>query len=402
MLQLRSAVDFCYLRSFSSPTLLSFPVLPPTIPPPSWLLALSLSSLSASLAMSDQHDLFQTSPPTEAFVTAPQPHLHPLDDASQSAISAASQHEHLPGAQFSAQPNPLVEFSPPYDEDDDEDDFNVCAPRRSTDRSMLYPKRHGAPQGYAPSASSVSSTATNTPFASRTASPQPFDYSGASSCDSDSDSEPDTHLLPRALLQLHRREGRHRRWWSLSFGSRGTDHRRYRRWRDAIWGMRTCRRVARRCVRHPLFPKTPVTIVRVFPPVAYPLCTPHPSIARRRHRPARVCAHMLRRARSARCVLRASVHGTPLCQTRFSSADHRQPSSCSRSSSSPSSVYPSPSSLSTSSTRTRTRCHGAATARSPSTRAARPRCSRPRRRGCRHPSRPTLRCHSSRRRSLTP
>ncbi|KAL1951883.1 hypothetical protein VTO73DRAFT_1032 [Trametes versicolor] len=213
--------------------------------------------------MSDHLDLFQTSPPTHASqpaVTAPQPHLHPLDDASQSAISAASQHEHLPDAQYSAQPNPLVEFSPPYDEDEDEDDFNVCAPRRSTDRSMLYPKRHGTPHhGYAPSASSVSSTATNTPLASRTASPQPFDYSGASSCDSDSESEPDAHLLPRALRQLHRREGRHRRWWSLSFGS--PDGRRSRRWRDAVWGMRTCRRVARRCVRHPLFPKTPVTIL---------------------------------------------------------------------------------------------------------------------------------------------
>lgn len=242
--------------------------------------------------MSAHLDLFQTSPPThasQAAVTAPQPHLHPLDDASQSAISAASQHEHLPDAQYSAQPNPLVEFSPPYDEDEDEDDFNVCAPRRSTDRSMLYPKRHGTPHhGYAPSASSVSSTATNTPLASRTASPQPFDYSGASSCDSDSESEPDAHLLPRALRQLHRREGRHRRWWSLSFGS--PDGRRSRRWRDAVWGMRTCRRVARRCVRHPLFPKTPVTIVRVFPPVCCAACPVYLPIARRRHRPARVCA----------------------------------------------------------------------------------------------------------------
>ncbi len=262
--------------------------------------------------MSDHCDLFQTAPPThasEATVTAPQD-LHPLDDASQSAPSAASQHEHPSDAQFSAQPNPLVEFSPPYADEDDEDDFNVCAPRPPTDRSMLYPVRHGTPQGYAPSAFSVSSSATNTPLASRTASPQPFDYSGASSCDSDSDSEPDAHLLPRAL---RRREGhgRHRRWWSLSFGS--ADGRRYRRWRDAIWGMRTCRRVARRCVRHPLFPKTPVTIVRVSAPapaIRVP-CTPHPPIARRGHRPARVCAQMLRRARSARCVLRASVHGTP-------------------------------------------------------------------------------------------
>ncbi|KAI0639453.1 hypothetical protein C8Q77DRAFT_1081266 [Trametes polyzona] len=162
--------------------------------------------------------------------------------------------------QDTSPPLPRIQTSsPPHEEG--EDDFNACAPTRPTDRSMLYPKRNAAPpESFAPS---VSSTASNTPLGSRTASPVPFDYSGASSYDSDSDSEPESHLLPRAQRQAGWREGRARPWWSLSLGSSDSaDGRRHRRrWRDAIWGVRTCRRVARRLVRHPLFPKTPVTIL---------------------------------------------------------------------------------------------------------------------------------------------
>ncbi|KAI0825082.1 hypothetical protein BC628DRAFT_1320948 [Trametes gibbosa] len=128
---------------------------------------------------------------------------------------------------------------------------------------MLYPKRNAAtPDRFAASAPSGSSTATNTPLASRNASPLPFDYSGASSCDSDSDSEPESRLLSHTPRRPHYRGSRGPRWWSLSFGSSSADNRRPRRpWRDAIWGVRGCRRIARRLIRHPLFPKTPITIL---------------------------------------------------------------------------------------------------------------------------------------------
>ena len=142
---------------------------------------------------------------------------------------------------------------PPYDEDED---FNSRAPG-STDISCLYPPSAGEPTG----SLSVCSTVTNTPVPSRAPSPTPFYYSGTSSCDSDSESESDSSgdtLRPRW------RDYNRPRWWELRVGSRanGETWTRRRRWRDVIWGLRSCKRLVRRLVRHPLFPKTPVTIVR--------------------------------------------------------------------------------------------------------------------------------------------
>ncbi|KAJ3007316.1 hypothetical protein NUW54_g3590 [Trametes sanguinea] len=156
---------------------------------------------------------------------------------------------------------PLVDPpAPPYEEEE----FNACAPRRSTDASLLYPTRNAdSSDRYPPStAASVCSTATNTPFASRAPSPLPFYYSGASSCSSDSESESESPSLGRPSRQPRWRTDEARRWWQLGFRSTGTEGwRRRRRWRDVVWGVRTCKRVIRRLVRHPLFPKTPVTIL---------------------------------------------------------------------------------------------------------------------------------------------
>ncbi len=143
---------------------------------------------------------------------------------------------------------------PPYDEDED---FNCRAPHGSTDGSRLYPPSAGEPID----SSSVCSTANNTPIPSRAPSPTPFYYSGTSSCDSDSESDSDSS---GETLRPHWREYERPRWWEIRLGARasGETWGRRRRWRDVIWGMRSCKRLVRRLVRHPFFPKTPVTIVR--------------------------------------------------------------------------------------------------------------------------------------------
>lgn len=157
---------------------------------------------------------------------------------------------------------------PLYDED--EEDFNARAvPRRSSERSRLYP----------PSArdatSSVCSTATNTPVPSRAPSPPPFYYSGTSSCSSDSESEPDSPLLGPTRRRQSWRESERPRWWSLPFGSGSSSvnvtepWRRRRQWRDLKGILRSCKRIFRRMVRHPFFPKTPVTIVRLVPSLRF-------------------------------------------------------------------------------------------------------------------------------------
>lgn len=150
---------------------------------------------------------------------------------------------------------------PPYDEDED---FNCRAPQGSADSSRLYPPSAGEPTG----SLSVCSTANNTPLPSRAPSPTPFYYSGTSSCDSDSESDSDSS---GETLRPHWRDYDRPRWWEIRLrsGANGEAWNRRRRWRDVIWGLRSCKRLARRLVRHPFFPKTPVTIVRshFFSPV---------------------------------------------------------------------------------------------------------------------------------------
>ncbi|KAI0335219.1 hypothetical protein GY45DRAFT_1366804 [Cubamyces sp. BRFM 1775] len=212
--------------------------------------------------MSFVRDLFHTSPRSHVpldHVTTLQDEQYPIADSPQPGPSTTLLHDR-PADLQPVPCDPLVDSpAPPYEEGD----FNACSPRRSTDRSLLYPTRSVEPsEGYPPSAASVCSTATNTPLPSRAPSPLPFYYSGASSCSSDSESEPESPLLGRPHRQPPWRAAERRRWWSLSFGSNNADGwRRRRRWRDVVWGLRTCKRVVRRLVRHPLFPKTPVTIL---------------------------------------------------------------------------------------------------------------------------------------------
>ena len=144
---------------------------------------------------------------------------------------------------------------PPYDEDED---FNSRAPPRSADRSRLYP-----PSAHEAGSLSVCSTATNTPIPSRAPSPFLY-YSGTSSCDSDSESEPESPLLGGIRRRPGLFDDERPRWWLFRLGTRahGETWRRRRGWRDFIWGLRSLKRLLRRLVRHPFFPKTPVTIVR--------------------------------------------------------------------------------------------------------------------------------------------
>ncbi|OSD03388.1 glycosyltransferase family 31 protein [Trametes coccinea BRFM310] len=216
--------------------------------------------------MSFVRDLFQTSPRSHVplgHVTAPQDQHYPPDDVSRAGPSTALLHNHPLDHHLPPRPSsvPLIDPpAPPYEEEE----FNARAPRRSTDASLLYPTRNAdSSDRYPPStAASVCSTATNTPFASRAPSPLPFYYSGASSCSSDSESESESPSLGRPSRQPRWRTDEPRRWWQLGFRSNGTEGwRRRRKWRDVVWGVRTCKRVIRRLVRHPLFPKTPVTIL---------------------------------------------------------------------------------------------------------------------------------------------
>ncbi|KAG5639224.1 hypothetical protein H0H81_005298 [Sphagnurus paluster] len=98
--------------------------------------------------------------------------------------------------------------------------------------------------------SSRSSTAASTPLPSRSNSPLPQFYSSnpSSSCTSDTDSEPVTHLLRNR--NPWGRENR-RSWWTVS---------RRRRKRDGRI-VRFLKKWTRRLVRHPFFPSQPITIV---------------------------------------------------------------------------------------------------------------------------------------------
>ncbi|KAI0778237.1 hypothetical protein BD413DRAFT_464972 [Trametes elegans] len=212
--------------------------------------------------MSFVRDLLQTSTPSNVPLRSVESRHDqdcPAQDAPEPGPSTAQLHDRLADPQpIPAEPSvdPPI---PPYEDED----FSSCASHKPTDLSLLYPSRDTEPSdGYPPSATSVCSTATNTPLPSRASSPLPFLYSGASSCSSDSESEPESPLLGRTRRQPPWREGDRRRWWSLSLRSDNTEGwRRKRRWRDVIWGMRSCKRIVRRLVRHPLFPKTPITIL---------------------------------------------------------------------------------------------------------------------------------------------
>ncbi|RDX55809.1 hypothetical protein OH76DRAFT_1396153 [Lentinus brumalis] len=211
--------------------------------------------------MSFVRDIFSSTTRTNVpltVVTTPQGHDYSHQDGSPEPGPST--------ANLTARPSPRRTYSlpeppvPPYDED--EEDFNARAvPRRSADRSRLYPPSAGE------TTQSVCSTATSTPVPSRSPSPFPFYYSGTSSCSSDSESEPESPLLGRPRRPTTSWRNGERSRWSLRLGSRGSSAggtdiwRPRRRWRDVSWGVRSCKRLIRRLVRHPFFPKTPVTIL---------------------------------------------------------------------------------------------------------------------------------------------
>lgn len=102
--------------------------------------------------------------------------------------------------------------------------------------------------------SSVSSTASSTPIPSRSASPLPpfLSSSPPSSCTSDTESEPNSPLIRGSRNQWWRED--RRRWWMI-----GSSMRRRRR-RD--WTItRFLKKWTRKIIRHPFFPKQPITIV---------------------------------------------------------------------------------------------------------------------------------------------
>ncbi|KZT02672.1 glycosyltransferase family 31 protein [Laetiporus sulphureus 93-53] len=132
-------------------------------------------------------------------------------------------------------------------------DLSAQAAERLSDRTLLYP--HSG--GFAGYVHTPYSTASNTPLPSRTPSPSPFFYSsGVSSCSSDSDSEHED--VPFTARNAHLRSSQwreeRRRWWIM-----GAVRRRRRR--ERMGGWRTVKRAIRLLIRHPFFPKTPITIL---------------------------------------------------------------------------------------------------------------------------------------------
>jgi len=116
----------------------------------------------------------------------------------------------------------------------------------------LFPPSSAHP----PSArSSVCSTPLNSPAVSRSTSPLPqFFSSGISSASTtDSDSEQGSPLLGIGTRTRWFREDR-RRWW----GFRPNFNRR----RGHSCGVRALKRIIKRLLRHPFFPRQPITIVR--------------------------------------------------------------------------------------------------------------------------------------------
>ena len=203
--------------------------------------------------MSFVRDLFATNDDSNlplTHISAPQDDVYPPNDAAEPGPSAPpllTARHHL-SRTASSVPH---DDAPPYEED-----FNSRAPRLLTDHTRLYPPRP-------PSVSlSACSSVTSTPLPSRAPSPLQSYYSGTSSCDSDSEDEPDSPLLSRTRQEPPWRETERPRWF---LRLRTNDARRGRlRWRDVVWGLRSCKRLVRRLVRHPFFPKTPVTIVSVL------------------------------------------------------------------------------------------------------------------------------------------
>ncbi|KAL6309931.1 hypothetical protein BKA93DRAFT_722295 [Sparassis latifolia] len=139
-------------------------------------------------------------------------------------------------------------------------DLSAHAADRLSDHSLLYPASYHGPYTRLPY--SPYSSVSNTPVPSRPSSPLPpyvsptLPYSsGVSSCSSESDSDPEPSYLSDVAPLRRRTRREERRRWSIIDAVR-----RHRR-REAITGFRAFKRAIRLLVRHPYFPKTPVTIL---------------------------------------------------------------------------------------------------------------------------------------------
>jgi hypothetical protein len=102
------------------------------------------------------------------------------------------------------------------------------------------------------------SSLTSTPVPSRSSSPLPHFFSSvpSSSCTSDTESEPNSPLLGGRPRSPWWREDR-RRWWTIGRNVRS------RRKRHGGY-LRTIKKCIRRLLRHPFFPRQPITIVRAI------------------------------------------------------------------------------------------------------------------------------------------
>ncbi|KAH9919088.1 uncharacterized protein B0H18DRAFT_1029114 [Fomitopsis serialis] len=152
-------------------------------------------------------------------------------------------------------PNHLSARSPYPSSAPPSPDLSAQSAHRPSSRPLLYSESGSYGGGYT---HSPYSTASNTPLPSRTPSPVPLYFSGASSYSSESDSELDDGPYHRSATSSSSRQPNwreeQRRWWIM-----GAVRRRRRRERIGWW--RTMKRGFRLLIRHPFFPKTPVTIL---------------------------------------------------------------------------------------------------------------------------------------------
>ena len=189
-------------------------------------------------------------------VPSPPPPL--LDDYDENASEDCEPDARSSTSSSHLHPNHLSARSPYPSSAPGSPDLSAQSAHLPSSRQLLYSQGGSYGGGYS---HSPYSTASNTPLPSRTPSPVPLYFSGASSCSSESESELDDGPFTGSTLSSSRssswREER-RRWWIM-----GAVRRRRRR--ERIGGWRAMKRGLRLLIRHPFFPKTPVTIVCTSP-----------------------------------------------------------------------------------------------------------------------------------------
>ncbi|KZT65592.1 glycosyltransferase family 31 protein [Daedalea quercina L-15889] len=178
----------------------------------------------------------------------------PLDEYDENASEDCEPDARSSTSSSRLHPNHLSARSPYHSSAPPSPDLSAQSAHRPSSHALIYSQGGSYGGGYT---HSPYSTASNTPLPSRSPSPVPLYFSGASSCSSESDSELDDGHYAGSALSSSRssswREER-RRWWIM-----GAVRRRRRR--ERIGGWRAMKRGFRLLIRHPFFPKTPVTIL---------------------------------------------------------------------------------------------------------------------------------------------